>query len=170
MSWLGRHDRMRKGYSETSPFGTVADQPGWSLCGLVTRQLMAFDADKDEVLVVEDDDELLDALCDCLKDEDVSCTKARTGSDALEWLRAGLRPKVILLDLEMPEMGGPEFLRERSREDPEIASVPVVVLTEGLHGEEAPKLGAVAVVKKSTNIETLLDVLRPYLRERTSEG
>jgi CheY-like chemotaxis protein len=66
-------------------------------------------------------------------------------------------------------MGGLEFLRERSQEDPEIAGVPVVVLTGGPHGEEAKILGAAAVVKKPTKIETLLDVLRPYLREPTSE-
>lgn len=130
---------------------------------------MAFDEGEDYVLVVEDDDDLLATLCDSLKDQGVFCTRARSGWEALEWLRSGLRPKVILLDLEMPEMDGLVFLRERSQEDPEIASVPVVVLTGGNHGEAAQKLGAAAVVKKPTKIETLLDVLRQYLREPTSE-
>ena len=56
---------------------------------------------------------------------------ANNGIEALEKLRGGEIPKrrrLILLDLNMPRMNGIEFLREL-RKDPEIASIPVVVLT-----------------------------------------
>ena len=56
---------------------------------------------------------------------------AGNGVDALEQLRNGSIPRdrrIILLDLNMPQMNGIEFLRE-VRRDPELQSIPVVVLT-----------------------------------------
>jgi CheY-like chemotaxis protein len=56
---------------------------------------------------------------------------AFNGIHALEMLRNGEVPKsrrLILLDLNMPKMNGIDFLRELRR-DPELHSVPVVVLT-----------------------------------------
>lgn len=56
---------------------------------------------------------------------------ANDGIEALEMLRGGDLPKgrrIVLLDLNMPRMNGIEFLQE-VRHDPQLASLPVVVLT-----------------------------------------
>ncbi len=56
---------------------------------------------------------------------------AENGVEALEKLRNGdipLQRLLILLDLNMPQMNGIEFLRELRRDD-ELAHLPVVVLT-----------------------------------------
>jgi CheY-like chemotaxis protein len=56
---------------------------------------------------------------------------AGNGLDALEQLRSGVIPRdrrIILLDLNMPQMNGIEFLREM-RSDPELNLTPVIVLT-----------------------------------------
>lgn len=56
---------------------------------------------------------------------------ATNGVEALEVLRGGKVPRerrMVLLDLNMPQMNGIEFLREL-RHDPELRSTPVVVLT-----------------------------------------
>ncbi len=56
---------------------------------------------------------------------------ANDGIQALEMLRSPAIPKdrrLVLLDLNMPRMGGIDFLREL-RADPELKSIPVVVLT-----------------------------------------
>ncbi|MGB7441417.1 MAG: response regulator [Coleofasciculaceae cyanobacterium] len=60
---------------------------------------------------------------------------ATNGLEALAMLRSKDLPKlaanqrrIILLDLNMPKMGGIEFLREL-RADPELRSIPVIVLT-----------------------------------------
>ncbi|HET8824759.1 MAG TPA: response regulator, partial [Terriglobales bacterium] len=56
---------------------------------------------------------------------------ANNGLEALEKLRSRDIPnyrRLILLDLNMPKMNGIEFLREL-RKDPELCSLPVVVLT-----------------------------------------
>ena len=56
---------------------------------------------------------------------------ATNGVEALEQLRGGKIPRerrIILLDLNMPQMNGIELLRE-IRKDPELNPIPVVVLT-----------------------------------------
>ena len=60
---------------------------------------------------------------------------AENGVEALEMLRSNGAPaqvprdrRLVLLDLNMPKMGGIEFLREL-RADPELKLTPVVVLT-----------------------------------------
>ena len=55
---------------------------------------------------------------------------AGDGEAALDLLRSGRikRPCVILLDLNMPRMGGIEFLRV-AKADPALRNIPVIVLT-----------------------------------------
>ena len=56
---------------------------------------------------------------------------AANGVEGLEHLRGGKIPRerrIILLDLNMPQMNGIEFLREL-RADPELKLTPVIVLT-----------------------------------------
>jgi CheY-like chemotaxis protein len=54
---------------------------------------------------------------------------ARDGQDALELLeRSGIRPRVVLTDLEMPRLGGAALI-ERLRAIPRLATVPVVVVS-----------------------------------------
>jgi CheY-like chemotaxis protein len=70
---------------------------------------------------------------------------AGNGVDALEMLRGTREPHVprerrlILLDLNMPKMGGIEFLKEL-RADPELRATTVVVLTTS--DEERDKVKA----------------------------
>ena len=59
---------------------------------------------------------------------------ARTGIEALAMLRGdgvpqiNPKPSLILLDLNLPKMGGIDFLKEL-RADPDLQSLPVIVLT-----------------------------------------
>jgi CheY-like chemotaxis protein len=86
-----------------------------------------------DILLVEDEElaalNVERALAGC---PDVrSFLLARDGHHALELLRAGAVSRdrlVVLLDLNMPRMGGLEFLRELRR-DAGLRRVPAVVLT-----------------------------------------
>ncbi|HTE55751.1 MAG TPA: response regulator [Kofleriaceae bacterium] len=67
---------------------------------------------------------------------------ASNGLDALQALRSGKVParrRIVLLDLNMPRMSGIEFLREL-RADPQLAHLPVVVLTTS--NDERDKIDA----------------------------
>ncbi len=81
-----------------------------------------------EVLVVEDDATLRDAICAAFREEGISCTRCEDGQDALNLLRAGARPCLVLLDLQMPFVDGMNFRRQQL-EAPALAGIPVVVVT-----------------------------------------
>jgi len=82
------------------------------------------------VLLVEDEPAIALSLGDALREEGLAVATAQNGLEALQLLRNGLRPSVILLDLMMPVMDGASF-REAQRRDPRLAAIPVVVLSAG---------------------------------------
>lgn len=87
-----------------------------------------------------------------------SVTTARNGVEGLERARS-FRPNVIMLDLSMPEMEGEEVLQALKR-DPELSSIPVVVVSsERERAERCIPLGAAAVLHKPAGTEALLRTL-----------
>jgi len=88
------------------------------------------------ILLVEDDRVDIMTVQRAMKKIDVGnpLHVARTGVEALGMLRGDGFPRIepapslILLDLNLPKMGGIEFLKEL-RADPELKSLPVIVLT-----------------------------------------
>jgi CheY-like chemotaxis protein len=81
------------------------------------------------VLVVDDDDDLREAMQLLLSCSGITVTTAANGAEALRSLQGGqAQPCLILLDLMMPVMDGFELLR-RMDADPALSAVPVVVLT-----------------------------------------
>jgi CheY-like chemotaxis protein len=93
--------------------------------------------DKDAViLLVEDDRVDVMTVQRALEINNISnpLYVARTGVEALGMLRGDGFPRIeptpslVLLDLNLPKMGGIELLKEL-RADPELHSLPVIVLT-----------------------------------------
>jgi CheY-like chemotaxis protein len=82
------------------------------------------------VLVVDDDEDLREAICEALRDEGYPVACAADGAQALEWLRAHPedQPGIILLDLMMPVMNGWQF-RAEQRRDPRLAKIRTAVMT-----------------------------------------
>ncbi len=78
------------------------------------------------VLLVDDDDLMLEAGFTVLTALGHRVTKATSGEAALELLRRGPRPDVVVLDVNMPGMGGQECLGHIRKGDPNL---PVVLAT-----------------------------------------
>ena len=66
----------------------------------------------EDVLVIDDDSATVDAYARSLRRAGLGCLTAADGWQALELLSGGLRPKVIVSDLRMPELGGIEFAQQ----------------------------------------------------------
>jgi CheY-like chemotaxis protein len=116
-----------------------------------------------EVLVVEDDDDVREALLFLLEDEGVHAVGATDGRDALEKIENGLRPALILLDLMMPVMDGERFLRAR-KVDPGLAAIPVVVVSAMQRMRVDPvELDVDELIPKPVDPARVLETVRQYL-------
>src|SRR3954469_4026788 len=81
------------------------------------------------ILVVDDDDDIRDAVQDVLESEGYKTLGACNGQEALDLLRSERdRPSLILLDLMMPEMDGWEFLSKVDAE-PALRGMPVALMS-----------------------------------------
>lgn len=92
-----------------------------------------------KVLVVDDEKLVCDALSLLLEDEGYGVLTASNGRDAVQAARAE-QPDVILLDIGMPIMTGPDALVQLSK-DPATAGIPVLMITARDAASDA--LGAV---------------------------
>jgi CheY-like chemotaxis protein len=116
-------------------------------------------ADARPVLVVEDDQDIRDVIAGVLEDEGYVVAVAGHGREALDALRRGLRPRLILLDIMMPIMSGREF-RAAQLADAELAGIPVVVLTAGGRAREiAAEIGAQAYLSKPLDLAKLTELV-----------
>ena len=92
-----------------------------------------------------------------------------TAEEALDYLRrsedgdeTAPRPDIILLDLNMPGMGGKRFLQS-IKADEKLCAIPVVVVsTSGAEQDitESYKLQAAGYVQKSSSLDTLRRIIQ----------
>jgi two-component system, chemotaxis family, chemotaxis protein CheY len=106
------------------------------------------------VLVVDDDPDILDAVCDILESERYRVARARHGAEALERVQEE-RPSIILLDLMMPVMDGVAFARALRASDGD-ARIPIVVISADGNPQKAAAVGARGFLAKPFDIEALL--------------
>jgi two-component system KDP operon response regulator KdpE len=121
-----------------------------------------------KILIVDDAQQVRRVLRTALSAEGYTIFEASTGEEALESIREAA-PDAILLDVNMPGMGGLEACREIRR----TLDVPIVMLT--VRNSERDKVmaldaGADDYVVKPFGIAELLARIRAALRRRTPQG
>jgi len=123
------------------------------------------------VLLVEDDQDLRDTIQFMLRMRGHHVETASGGKEALDWLkRSNPQPSLVLLDLMMPGMSGFE-LRSRMTSDPELASVPVVVLTgSGMLADQRSAELQAEILRKPVEIETLIGTVSRYCQPQNGQG
>ena len=120
-------------------------------------------AHRHRVLVVEDDHDTREAFAFVAEASGVTASVAANGLEALEQLRNGVRPCLIVLDLAMPVMDGFAFRREQMA-DPALADLPVAVMSGGGWAAEveARKLGITMFLRKPVEPEQLASVFTAH--------
>jgi len=125
------------------------------------------------LLLVEDNPDDVELTLRALKGQNVknNVVVVRDGAEALEYLFAtgsyadrdiGDLPVLMLLDLNMPRIGGLEVLR-RVRADDRINMLPVVVLTTSKEEQdvvESYRLGANSYVRKPVDFGQFSEAIR----------
>lgn len=123
-----------------------------------------------KILVVDDEEDILNLLEFNLKKAGYECVKAKDGPEALE-LAVTSNPRLILLDIMLPNMEGTEVLKRlKSRET--TSSIPIIMLTA--KGEEIDKivgfeLGAEDYITKPFSPRELVLRIKAVLK-RVAEG
>jgi two-component system OmpR family response regulator len=115
---------------------------------------------RSDVLVVDDDEDMIEALVQLLHDAGYAARSAENGRRALDAV-AAQRPALVLLDVLMPVMDGWECARElRARYG---RTLPIVVVTAAEHvGERCADVGADHVLPKPFELRDLLALVARY--------
>ncbi|RYZ91684.1 MAG: response regulator, partial [Proteobacteria bacterium] len=116
-----------------------------------------------DVLIVEDDQDIRDLFGQVLDMNDFSFLSAANGKDAIGLLEQANRPRLILLDLSLPDIPGADVIAQiRSNSNWRNFNVVIVSGWDQLD-ERARKLGADGSLKKPVEIEVLEKLLAEFL-------
>jgi DNA-binding NtrC family response regulator len=111
---------------------------------------------KETVLIVDDEANLRRTVAEILRARGYTTLEASDGSEAIELLQSTI-PNLIFADWKMPGVGGEDLLRF-FRQDPRLASVPVIVITAfgtSHSAIEAVRLGAYDFITKPFDLDEL---------------
>ena len=85
--------------------------------------------------------------------------EAGSGEEAIEMVQS-LKPQVVLMDVQMPGIGGLEATRRCLRVDPELKIVAVTVYEEEPYPSKLMKVGAVGYLTKRANVEEMVRAIK----------
>ena len=117
------------------------------------------------VLVVDDSATMLMSLKATLSMNGFEVETAGNGQAALDKLSSGLKPNLILTDINMPVMGGMELIG-KVRAMPGFRFIPILTLTtesESSKREEGKRLGATGWIVKPVAGDDLVKVIKRVL-------
>lgn len=114
------------------------------------------------VMVVEDEADAREAMVELIEGEGFAAVGAVHGQQAIDMLRSGTRPSLILLDLKMPVMDGWGFC-EALAADERIASIPVAILTASAIYDSLPqRRNGAGLFTKPVDFQRLLALVRRF--------
>ena len=122
------------------------------------------------ILVAEDDQANIELVSDYLQLEGYRVVVARDGGEAIERTRE-VRPDLILMDVQMPQMDGLEATRH-IRSQAESVDIPIIALTaQAMHGDREACLAAGAddYISKPFSLSALVEAIERQLK-REKQG
>jgi two-component system chemotaxis response regulator CheY len=117
------------------------------------------------ILVVDDSATMVMSLKTTLSLNGFQVETANNGQLALDKLKAGLKPNMIITDINMPVMGGMEMIKN-VRALPAFRFIPILTLTtesEAAKREEGKRLGATGWLVKPVAGNDLVKVIKQVL-------
>jgi two-component system chemotaxis response regulator CheY len=119
---------------------------------------MSNDSCPASVLVVEDDEDIREAIGNILEDEGYEVALAEHGEHALALLSELERPCLLLVDLVMPEMDGWQLMKALSKND-RLATIPVVIMSAVTRPAH---IDGQRVIKKPLDLDIMLRIVREH--------
>ncbi len=120
-----------------------------------------------KVLIVEDEANERELLANCLKLSGIPVATAANGLDAFNYLHENEMPDLVLLDMRMPEIDGPSFIK-LIRDDIRLQSLKVFAVSGSGREEFSSALPVDGWFSKPVRIDSLLEAVRdPALANTT---
>ena len=124
------------------------------------------EGEKKKILVVDDDSFLLDMYAFKFSQNNFEVHTAHSGAQAIEKLKDGINPEVIMLDIIMPEMDGFEMLEKINNEKLSENSIKIILSNKGQQADidKGNSLGASGYVVKVNStpaevVEKVIEIL-----------
>jgi CheY-like chemotaxis protein len=121
------------------------------------------------ILLVDDDADFSDIVREILEEEGYAVTGAANGRVALDLLVRGPLPDLVVVDLLMPVMDGWQTIAEMKAR-PELAAIPVVVLTGAGRRVLSSAPVSAGYVEKPLNAARLLETIAVCLARRSARA
>lgn len=121
------------------------------------------------VLIIEDNDKNLELVRDILQAKGHRTLEAGTAEEGLKIAR-GEAPDLVLMDIQLPGMGGIEALKVL-RDNPATAALPVVAITASVmkaDREQIMRAGFDGFIEKPITVRSFLEVVEGALRARSA--
>ena len=122
-------------------------------------------AGKPTVVVVDDEQLIVDVVCEVLDDAGLDAVSCTHGHEAIACIRS-TEPQVVILDVQMPGVDGIEIF-QTMRADPQTRSIPVIFFTANASRLKTwlpnyRQMGA-ELLPKPFNIDRLLAMVKQSL-------
>ena len=118
----------------------------------------------ENILIVDDESDIRDVVQITLKIAgDIDSEVCNSGASAIEFI-SNTPPSLVLLDVMMPGMDGPETLK-RLKNEPKTAGVPVIFMTAKVQPnevEEYYRMGVIGVISKPFNPRGLVSSVMEF--------
>ena len=117
-----------------------------------------------KILIVEDNDLNLKLFRDLLGANGYDTVETKEGYEAINLAR-NLRPDLILMDIQLPEISGLEVTK-RIKADPDIRHIPIIAVTAFAMKDDEEKIlraGCEAYISKPISIADFLAAIRQFL-------
>jgi len=113
----------------------------------------------EKVLLVDDEQDFLDALSERMKNRDMEVSTAASAKDAIALVEEGAFDAIVL-DLMMPEMDGLQTLVALKEKNPDLQVILLTGHATVEKGIQAMKLGAADFLEKPVDLKTLSEKIK----------
>ena len=113
----------------------------------------------EKVLLVDDEQDFLDAMATRMKDRGMDVSATTSAADALKLVESGAYDAVVL-DLMMPEMDGLEVLKAIKEKRPEVQIILLTGHATVQKGVEAMRFGAMDFIEKPADLKVLTEKIK----------
>ncbi len=126
---------------------------------------------KKKILIVEDNDLNLKLFRDLLSANGYDTVETKEGHEAIELTR-NLRPDLILMDIQLPEISGLEVTK-RIKADRDLYHIPIIAVTAFAMKDDEEKIlraGCQAYISKPISIADFLGAVDKFLNQPVECG